>query len=100
MNREAVESIVRAEFTHEPGADEIARAIVDGAYREDEREYIAADLWAMGAGVEHEGCIYGPPEPADADYENNCEMCQAHLLAVADRIIAAVTEPTEQERER
>ncbi len=94
MSREQVETIVRAEFTHEPGADEIVSAIVDGAYREDDRDWIAADLWAMGAGASHEGCIYGPPEPADG-YENACETCETHLLAVADRIIAAVHEPTD-----
>lgn len=94
MSREDAEAIVREVFADEYMVDYMVQDIVDRAYDEPKREYIAHALWADGAGVEHDGCPYGPPEPADADYENTCDVCQAHVLTIADRILAEVTEST------
>lgn len=92
MNREAVEKAVRdhaPEWWGRPDIDHMV-SYVDDPIRPD-RDEIAHDMWAMGAGPEHEGCRYGGPDPADADYENECETCRAWLLGAADKILAAFT---------
>nr|WP_278101884.1 hypothetical protein [Microbacterium proteolyticum] len=99
MTRDAAEVIVRAQFYDQYIDEQYTQILDDAAEADPDREMVASGLWLLGAGLEHIGCIYGPPEPADGDYSCACEQCWTHLLAVADRIIAAVHEPSVQEPE-
>lgn len=99
MSREAVEAAVRAHMPDWWNQIDVD-AIVGSFYREGwdpDRDEVAHDMWAMGAGPEHEGCKYGGPDPADGDEENNCATCRAWLLIAADKILAA-HHSTEQEK--
>lgn len=96
MSREAVEKAIREQtpdWWSQPHVDHLL-AYLDDPLKPD-RYDIANEMWSMGAGPEHPGCPYGGDEPADADYQNECDTCQEWLLNAADKILAAAA--TEQE---
>ncbi|PCE13996.1 hypothetical protein AUC47_04935 [Microbacterium sp. SZ1] len=50
-------------------------------------EHLASCLWSMGGGIVHDGCPYADGD-SDADYENDCPTCAAHLLAVSRSVLS------------
>lgn len=92
MSKEAVEAAIREHAPDWWSVSEVAHVVgtvFDPGPFVADRGDVAHDMWAMGAGPEHEGCKYGGPDPADGDYENNCETCRVWLLDAADKILAA-----------
>ena len=52
-----------------------------------DRGSIAHEMWAMGAWLKHPKCRNNPKRGNDADYENECAVCEQYLLVVADAIL-------------
>ena len=52
-----------------------------------DRGSIAHEMWTMGAWLKHPKCRNNPKRGNDADYENECAVCEQYLLVVADAIL-------------
>ncbi len=63
-----------------------------------DEEQIAHEMWTMGARLKHPKCRNNPKRGNDADYANQCNICQRHLTALARVILTALAALTEATR--
>lgn len=86
MTQSTIQAAIREFAPSWWGAPEV-EVILSEMNENSDREDIAHIMWSMGAGLNHADCPYGGGEPADADYSNECDICQDWLLTASDKIL-------------